>query len=170
MAKNNKFTALIGIIIFGTAVCAALYFMTKADRTGNDSNKENTEVASSVAEPAAESAAEANDPAGENVKAYIEHLSNYGYEEGVPTIIDFFATWCGPCKRMAPDLHKVAEEYKGKMNVITVDVDQDRTFAEAAGIEAMPTLFFIGKDGNIQRHVGALDYGTLKQIAEELTK
>lgn len=170
MANKNNFATRIGIIIFGTAVCAALYFMTQTDRTGNDSSKETTEVAPAAANPAAENTAELNAPEGENAKKYADHLSNYSYEEGVPTIIDFFATWCGPCKRMAPDLHKVAEEYKGKLNVITVDVDQDTEFAKAAGIQAMPTLFLIDKQGMIQNHVGALDYTTLKQIAEELTK
>lgn len=170
MANKKNFASRIGIIIFGTLVCAALYFMTQTDRTGSNSNKENTEVAPPAAEQATENAIEPNAPEGDNVKKYADYLSNYGYQEGVPTIIDFFATWCGPCKRMAPDLHKVAEEYKGKLNVITVDVDQDTDFAKAAGIQAMPTLFFIDKQGMIQNHVGALDYSTLKQIAEELTK
>ena len=170
MAKNNKFAIRLGILIFGTAICAIIYAMTQRDRTAETGIKETTETVTPVAEQPSTATQNVVAEEGENVKAYAEHLSNYNYKEGMPAIIDFFATWCGPCKRMAPGLHKVAEEYQGKMNVITVDVDQDRIFAEAAGIEAMPTLFFISKDGTIQRHVGALDYDTLKQIATELTK
>ena len=104
----------------------------------------------------------------ENISQYKEFLG--ADVSATPMIIDFYATWCGPCMRMAPSLEALAEEYKGKVNVIKVDVDARQDFATAAGISAMPTLFFIDREGNIERHVGALDAATLRQDFDGLQK
>jgi len=73
-----------------------------------------------------------------------------------PVLVDFFAEWCGPCKAMAPALEQVAEELKGKVKVVKLDVDQNPKVTGDYGIRAMPTLI-IFKDGKVAaQHTGAL--------------
>ena len=73
-----------------------------------------------------------------------------------PVVVDFFAEWCGPCKAMAPALEQVAQEMKGKVKVVKVDVDQNPGITQQFRIQAMPTLM-IFKDGKVaNQHVGVL--------------
>lgn len=73
-----------------------------------------------------------------------------------PVLVDFYATWCGPCKAMAPALDTVAKEMAGKVKVVKIDVDQNPNVTTEFGVQAMPTLMLF-KDGKIAaQHVGAL--------------
>mgnify|MGYP003328258038 CR=1 FL=1 len=66
-------------------------------------------------------------------------------------IVDFFATWCGPCKMLAPNLHELDELGKlGSTNILKIDVDENRELSMRYQIQAVPTLFFM-KDGQIIR-------------------
>lgn len=66
-------------------------------------------------------------------------------QEGM-VLVDFFATWCGPCKMLAPVLSKIAEENEDKVKIAKVDVDEQRELAIKFGIESIPTLILF-KDG-----------------------
>lgn len=73
-----------------------------------------------------------------------------------PVLVDFHATWCGPCKAMAPAIEAVAKEMKGKLKVAKIDVDENPTVTQNMRIQAMPTLIMF-KDGKVAaQHVGAL--------------
>ena len=61
-------------------------------------------------------------------------------------LVDFFATWCGPCKMLSPVLEEVAKEVEGKLDIVKVDVDQDGKLAMRFGIMSVPTMI-IFKDG-----------------------
>ena len=61
-------------------------------------------------------------------------------------LVDFFATWCGPCRMMAPVIEEVAKEVEGKLDIVKVDVDQDGELAMRFGIMSVPTMI-IFKDG-----------------------
>ena len=71
-----------------------------------------------------------------------------------PAIVDFTATWCGPCQRLAPILEELAKEYKGKVNIYKVDVDKNKELAEAFKISSIPAMLFIPKEGTPQMLVG----------------
>jgi thioredoxin 1 len=73
-----------------------------------------------------------------------------------PVLVDFFAEWCGPCKAMAPALEQVATEMKGKVKVVTVDVDQNPGITQKYAIQAMPTLIMFNGGKEVNRNVGAL--------------
>lgn len=105
----------------------------------------------------------------ENIQTYLPYLRGYDFT-GMPVIIDFYATWCGPCRNLAPHVEKLAAEYEGRVKVLKVDVDQNEQLAMAARIQSIPTLFFIDKEGNIERHVGGLPFGKLAEKADELLK
>ena len=104
----------------------------------------------------------------ENIKDYQQYLRGYDYTGKTPVIIDFYATWCGPCQALAPMLKRLADEYEGRVKVLKVDVDKNQELAMAARIMSIPTLFFITKDGDIERIVGGLPYQELVRMAERL--
>lgn len=104
----------------------------------------------------------------ETINSYQQYLRGYDYTGVTPVIIDFYATWCGPCQTLSPMLQRLAREYEGKLKVIKVDVDKNRALAEAARIQSIPTLFFITKDGQIERQVGLLPYPELTKMAERI--
>ena len=106
----------------------------------------------------------------ENIKDYQQYLRGYDYTGTTPVIIDFYATWCGPCQALAPMLKRLADEYEGRVKVLKVDVDKNQELAMAARIMSIPTLFFITKDGDIERIVGGLPYQELVKMAEKISE
>lgn len=89
------------------------------------------------------------------------------YHEGLPTVIDFYATWCGPCKQIAPLFDQLKVQYANQLNFVRVDVDADPQQAQKYGIEAMPTFVFLDADGKeVNRIIGA-DAEGLRQAAKE---
>lgn len=85
-----------------------------------------------------------------------------------PAIIDFYATWCGPCKRLAPTLDELASEYAGQIYIYKIDVDAQKELAGAFGIQSMPTLLFVPMNGAPQMAQGLLPKEALKQAINEV--
>ncbi len=85
-------------------------------------------------------------------------------------LVDFFATWCGPCKMMAPVIDKLAKAYEGKVKVGKLDVDENMKMSEQFGIQSIPTLIFF-RDGNaVATLYGFQSEEALKNKFEELVK
>ena len=82
-------------------------------------------------------------------------------------LVDFWATWCGPCKMMAPNVEEIATEYKGKATVGKVDVDECQELATRFGIMSIPTLI-VFKDG--EKKEVLVGYRLKMQIAQVLDK
>ena len=90
------------------------------------------------------------------------------YEGKLPAIIDFYATWCPPCKKLSPLLEDLAVKYKGKIIVYKVDVDAEQQLAQSMGISSMPTLLFIPANGQPQQSVGLVPAETLEKMIHEI--
>jgi thioredoxin 1 len=86
-------------------------------------------------------------------------LTDANFEEEVirsdlPVLVDFFATWCGPCKMMAPVLDELAKEYKGKLKVGKLDIDENQTTSQNFGIMSIPTIMLFKGGKTVSSLVG----------------
>jgi len=97
-----------------------------------------------------------------------ETSSEWNYKGERPVLIDFYATWCGPCKATAPNVEKIAEEYEGKVDVYKVDVDQQQELAAVFGVQSIPTILFIPTAGTPTKNVGAMSYAQLKEAVNQV--
>ena len=94
--------------------------------------------------------------AGENIVTINEQ--NFGQEvtsSNVPVMLDFWAEWCGPCKMIAPSLNELAEEYKGKVKIGKVNVDENQSLAVKFHISGIPAVFMMKGGEVIDQLVGA---------------
>jgi len=99
---------------------------------------------------------------------YETNSKEWKYLGDKPAIIDFYATWCGPCKTIAPALEQLAEEYDGLIYVYKVDTDKEQELSSAFGITSIPTLFFIPMGEAPQIAQGALPKAELKKIIDKV--
>ncbi len=81
----------------------------------------------------------------------------------LPVVVDFWAEWCGPCRMVSPALEKIAQEFKGKLLVIKVNVDQKPNIAAQYQVQSIPTIMMFHHGMPKMRLVGALPYEALKQ-------
>ncbi len=97
-------------------------------------------------------------------------LNNNNFDETIKNgvvLVDFWATWCGPCKMLAPTIEELATEYKGRAVVGKVDVDENPDLAERFGIMSIPSVF-VFVDGEVKEKL--IGYHLKAQIAEVLDK
>jgi thioredoxin len=92
------------------------------------------------------------------------NTTEWKYLGDKPCIIDFYATWCGPCKMVAPILDDLATEFDGQIYIYKVDVDAEPEIAAAYGIQSIPTIFFSPMTGNPQVSQGAMQKEDFQKI------
>ena len=84
-------------------------------------------------------------------------------ESKLPVVIDFYASWCGPCRQMAPHFDALSEEMAATHKLVKVNVDNERELAIKLGITSMPTLIFVKNGALIGKEVGGMGKETLRE-------
>lgn len=84
-----------------------------------------------------------------------------------PCLVDFSATWCGPCRKQAPILERLAEKYAGLVNIYKIDVDASPDIANFFGVQSIPFLLFIPAKGNIKSKSGLTSFDELDEMLSE---
>lgn len=89
------------------------------------------------------------------------------YKGDVPSVIDFYADWCAPCRKIAPIMEKLAKEYDGQLKVYKIDVDVERKLAGVFQVRSIPAVMFTPKTGQPMMQAGALTEEMYVKIVEE---
>lgn len=109
-------------------------------------------------------------------KTFKEQIFDYSknkewnYKGTKPAIVDFYATWCGPCMQIAPTLKKLQKEYGNAIQIYKVDTDKAPYASRAFGIRSIPALLFIPAKGKPQMAKGALSKATFVKAIEDVLK
>lgn len=85
------------------------------------------------------------------------------------TVVDFWATWCGPCRMISPILEQIADERAGELKVAKVDVDENQQVTARYNIRSMPTLLFFKGGQVVGQIVGAVPRARIEQAIEQLS-
>ncbi len=93
-----------------------------------------------------------------------ENEKEWSYKGELPAVIDFYADWCGPCKMVAPIIEELSTEYAGKVTFYKIDTEAEQELAAAFGVQSIPSLLFIPKDGQPQMAAGALPKQTFQEV------
>lgn len=104
----------------------------------------------------------------EKVVNYEKSPDRWKYLGDRPAIVDFYADWCRPCKQLAPVLEEIAREYGDRIVVYKVNTDKEQELAAAFGIQSIPTLFFIPREGDPQATQGVLPKEELVRLIEKI--
>ena len=99
---------------------------------------------------------------------YEKNPKEWKYLGDKPAIIDFYASWCGPCKMLAPVLEELAAEYGDSIYIYKIDTEQEQELAAAFNIRSIPTLLFVPMSGAPQLAQGALPKATLKDAIDKV--
>lgn len=99
-----------------------------------------------------------------------ENNDTWLYLSDKPSIIKFGAPWCGPCKAIEPVLEELSREYEGKLNIYSVDVDDENKLAKMFSVSSVPSLLFIPMDGQPEMLVGGLPKEKFNSAIKEVLK
>ena len=102
------------------------------------------------------------------VANYETESNEWNYLGDKPCIIDFYASWCGPCKTIAPILEELSNEYKEDIYIYKVDTEKEQEVASVFGIRSIPSVLFCPMKGNPQMSVGALPKAGFKEAIEKV--
>ena len=96
-----------------------------------------------------------------------ENFETEVLKSDVPVLVDFYADWCGPCKRMAPIVEQLASEYEGKITVGKVNIDDSTDLAIKYGVMSIPTLIVFRRGEVIRKEVGVQTKATVAKAINQ---
>lgn len=102
------------------------------------------------------------------VHNYETNGGNWHFEGDKPMLLDFYASWCGPCKALSPVIDSLADEYAGRVDVYKVNIDEEEELAAFFGVRSIPTLVFASPTEEPKISVGAMSRDALKATLDNL--
>lgn len=154
--KNLFLVFVFGVFLFQSIACSA---------NGKAEKKSNSESVEVAADAVGTSQVISLDEASFILKVFdFKNSKEWAYKGDRPAIIDFYAEWCGPCKRLAPVLVELQKEYGDKIQIYKVDAEKNRELAASFGVDAYPTLLFIPMNDKPAGAKGLLPKEELERI------
>ena len=96
------------------------------------------------------------------------HHDSFAFKGNTAVIVDFYASWCGPCMTLLPIMEKLAEEYEGDLTIYKVNVDKEPALAKAFRVKGLPVVYYIPASGShIKRQDGLPSEESLRTIIEQ---
>lgn len=102
-----------------------------------------------------------------NIWDFEKNPNEFIFKGKVPAIVDFYADWCGPCRRVAPIMEKLANEFDGQLVIYKINVDQAKDLASVFQVSSIPTVLFIPKEGKPMMQVGAMSENDYRKVINE---
>lgn len=149
----KKLLSLIGALVLLTSPAAA---DNQLEKQNKQTGKEMNTIAMTKADFL------------KKVADYEKNPDTWKYLGDKPAIVDFYASWCGPCRALAPVLEELAAEYKDQIHIYKIDTEAEQELSAVFGIRSIPTLLFIPMEGKPQMAQGALPKATLKKAIDEI--
>ena len=106
----------------------------------------------------------------QKVMDYEAHPQEWVFAGHRPMVIDFYATWCRPCKMMSPIIEQLAQQYAGKVDFYKVDIDQEPELASVFGIQSIPTFLFIPMKGTPTAQMGMMEKEDMEKVIKGILK
>jgi len=103
-----------------------------------------------------------------NVADVVNSNGEWKFLGDKPALIDFYASWCGPCNMLAPIIEEVARDYNGQIDVYKIDVDKEEALASVFGIRSIPTLLFVPMSGMPTRASGVMPRHEISQMLDQM--
>jgi thioredoxin len=151
--KNLRWVTLLGILLFTASA------WTQTNKNA-DKNYKTEEKVKTVHLNKAEFLSK--------VVNYEENPKEWKYLGDKPAIVDFYASWCAPCKMIAPILEELAVQYDGKIHIYKIDTEKERELAAAFSIHSIPTLLFIPMQDAPQMAQGAMSKAQLEEAIKNV--
>ncbi len=93
-----------------------------------------------------------------------ENFESEVLNSDIPVLVDFWATWCGPCKMIAPNVEEIAEEYEGKIKVCKVNIDEQMDLSLEFKVTSIPTLILFENGKEVKREVGFMTKAEIEEM------
>ena len=148
------------LMIWAVSLVALLLAACETQATNNDKNnkKENKMITIELTK-------------ADFLKKVMDYETNpneWKYLGDKPAIIDFYASWCGPCKMVAPILEELAEEYDGQIYIYKVNTEEEQELAGLFGIRSIPSILFIPMGEQPQMATGAMPKSSFKEAIDKV--
>ena len=148
------------LMIWAVSLVALLLAACETQATNNDKNNKKENKMKTIELTKADFL--------KKVMDYETNPNEWKYLGDKPAIIDFYASWCGPCKMVAPILEELAEEYDGQIYIYKVNTEEEQELAGLFGIRSIPSILFIPMGEQPQMAMGAMPKSSFKEAIDKV--